>query len=81
MPKKKHNNRINYVVTVADEFDSKHASLRDARKYRRSLINLNEVKGLQVIVDIYKETVSLKKLSSEKSETNITGTVDKVFDL
>jgi hypothetical protein len=80
MPKKKHNNRINYVVMVANEFDSKHATLRDARKYRRSLINLNEVKGIQIIVDIYKETVSLKKLSSERSDDTITGDAAKVFD-
>ncbi len=65
---------------VADEFDSKHPSLKEARQYRRSLINLNEVKGIQVMIDIYKETLSLKKLSTEKSDDKVMGTVDKVFD-
>lgn len=73
-------NRVNYIVMVADQFDSKHATLREARKYRRSLLNLNEVKGIDVIVDIYKEVTTLKKLSSERSDITVTGDIDKVFD-
>lgn len=80
MPKKKHNNRINYIVMVAQEFDSKHATLKEARQYKRSLINLNEVKGISTLIEIYKETVSLKRLSGTKSDDIITGSVDKVFD-
>lgn len=81
MRKKKHNHVTNYIVMVADEFDSKHATLKQARNYCRSLMNLNEVKGISVLIDIYKETVALKKLSSNKTNDNIVGSVDKVFNI
>ena len=79
MPKKKLNKITNYVIMISNQFDSKHSSLKEARTYMRSLININEVKGLDVVVDIFKETTSLKKLPNLINQQYDYGTVDKVF--
>jgi len=69
----------NYVVMVAGEFECKLATLKEARNYKRSLININEIRGIETVVDIFKETIISKKLSSDKSSTDIVGKPDKVF--
>jgi len=79
MPKKKLNKITNYVIMISNQFDSKHSSLKEARTYMRSLININEVKGLDVVVDIFKETTSLKKLPNLINQQYDYGTVDQVF--
>lgn len=71
----------NYVVMIDEQLDTKFASLKKARAYCKSLLNINEVKGIQVIVDIYKEVVSLEKLDSDISDKNVVGLPSKVFNM
>lgn len=66
-----------YIVHVDGEFDSKHHKLVDARKQAKSILNVCEVRGDILDIEIYKETIILSKLSVLRSE-NIIKTIDNV---
>ena len=69
----------NYIVAVAGQKDIKVDTLKRARDLVRSLLNVNEVKGIEETIEIYKEVTKRKKIDSVKSNSNSSGTVDKVF--
>ena len=71
----------NYVVLVAGQFEYKQDSLKAARDFVRSLLNVNAVKGIVESVEIYKETIVRKKIDEIIPKDNIVGNFDKVFDL
>lgn len=65
---KKSKGVVNYVVKVVDEIDSKHASLKKARLRAVGLEYENDLKGLDRIVEIFKESVKLDKLKTRRKK-------------
>lgn len=71
----------NYVIVVAGKTEYMRESLKAARDLVRSLINVNEVKGIAETIEIYKEVTKRLKIDEVQSKPNVSGTVDKVFGL
>jgi len=69
----------NYIVVVAGKSEYKESTLKRARDLVRSLLNVNEVKGIEETIEIFKEVTKRKKIDSVMSVSNNTGTVDKIF--
>ena len=69
----------NYIVKVADASEHKFDSLKAARNFIRSLINVNEIKGIEEVYELYKETVKRKKIDQAKSNPQNVGKIGKVF--
>lgn len=69
----------NYIVKVANEPELKFPTLRSARDHVRSLINIHEVKGIDVLIEIYKEVMHRRKINVVKTKADNTGDVNKVF--
>jgi len=69
----------NYVVVVDDNEGQKFASLKQARDYCRSVINISAVKGVETQVDIYKELITQEKLVSVVSKKDEVGSASTVF--
>lgn len=57
----------NYIVAVNSDSEYTFDSLKEARDFIRSMININEVKGLSEKFEIYKETVARKKIDETTS--------------
>lgn len=71
----------NYIVLVAGKTEYKYNSLKAARDIVRSMLNINEVKGVTETIEIYKEVTTRKKIDEVKSNPANTGKLDKVFGL
>lgn len=71
----------NYIVLVAGKIEFRESTLKRARDLVRSLLNVNEVKGIEETIDIFKEVTIRKKIDSVKSQGNMVGTVDKIFNV
>ena len=71
MSKQKTNKVRNYILIVGGEFYNEFATLREARLHERSIINVNAVRQLDQVVEIYKKTTSLKQISCTNSEENV----------
>lgn len=69
----------NYIVKIAEKTEHKFQSLKDARNFIRSLINVNEVKGIQEKFEIYKEITKRHKIDEAVSNPKASGKFDKVF--
>ena len=69
----------NYIVLVAGKTEFKRDTLKDARSLVRSILNVNEVKGIVEKIEILKEVTTRKKIDEVTSDPSNTGTVDKVF--
>lgn len=70
----------NYIVkSLKDLKEYRFDSLKDLRKFVRSAINSNEVRGVEEVFEIYKETTERKLLDGTKSQPNVTGHISKVL--
>jgi hypothetical protein len=68
----------NYIVkTKNKEYDFK--SLKEARIFIRSLLNVDEIKGVEESYELYKEVVSRKKIDEVKSNPKNIGKFDSFF--
>ena len=69
----------NYIVLVAGKTEYKYNSLKAARDIVRSMMNINQVKGIVETIEIYKEVTRRVKIDEVKSTASDSGKVDKVF--
>jgi hypothetical protein len=69
----------NYIILVANKAEYKRDSLKQARNLVRSLLNVNEVKGIAEKIEIYKEVTKRKKIDEVTSNPANVGSFDKVF--
>ena len=69
----------NYIVKVAEKTEHKFNCLKDARNFIRSMINVNEVKGIKEKFEIFKEVTKRHKIDEAISNPNNSGKFDKVF--
>lgn len=69
----------NYIIVVAGKTEYMRESLKAARDLVRSLINVNEVKGVAETIEIFKEVTKRKKIDEVKSNPANTGSVERVF--
>lgn len=72
-------NPKNYIVKVAGKTEHVFDTLKDARNFIRSLINVNEVKGIEETFEVFKQVTTRKKIDEAKSNPKTTGKFDKVF--
>jgi len=69
----------NYIVKIAEKTEHRFDSLKDARNFIRSMINVNEVKGIQEKYELYKEVTKRKKIDEATSNPRNSGKFEKVF--
>ena len=67
-----------YIVDTESE-SFKFDSLKKARDFIRSLINVQQVKGLQFKVALYSEVVRRKKIEEFEIKDKNVGTLDQLF--
>ena len=70
---------IEYIVMVDNSQDSRYKTLKAARDYVRSMLNICEVRQTKVKIDIFSETVIMKHLSTSICEGSTVGKLENLF--
>lgn len=70
-------NRVYIVKENEKEFPFE--SLKAARSFIRNIINVNEVKGIAAVYEIYKQETKRTKIDEAKSKAEVVGHVTKVL--
>jgi len=70
-------NKIYIVKENEKEFP--FPSLKAARSFIRNIINVNEVKGIEAVYEIYKQETKRTKIDEAKSEANVVGPITKLM--
>ena len=68
-----------YIVRVADQYDGAFASLKEARDYVRSLLNVHEVRGIKDPITILKKVTVTTPVDEIEPKTDNVGTIRDVF--
>lgn len=71
-------NTKSYIVKVEDALEYPFSSLKEARDFIRSMVNINEVKGLTEKFELYKQVVARKKIDEAKSNPKNINKVDEL---
>jgi len=68
-----------YIVKIAGKLEIKCKSLKEARKTVQSVLNANEIKGIEEVIEIYNETIKRKKIDQVKSDPKKAGSIARIY--
>jgi hypothetical protein len=73
-------NERNYIAkSLLDLKEYRFDTLKDLRRFVRSTINSNEIKGIEEVFEIYKEVTKRKLIDQAKSNPKVVGHISKVL--